>query len=396
MKTLKYAVIAVIGFFLFAACQKEFNLDGELFGDKAAGSLKDTSGNCLPVTIAGTYLADSALTDSNNVIVQINFSRPGNYTISTDSSNGFSFRGSGFVKDSGMQSISLKGTGKPVLAQQTNFSVVFDSSVCTFSIPVLSDTANGTNAVFTLAGSPNTCANFTVSGVFEAGKTLDSTNNVSVMVESITTPGKVTINTLPVNGMTFSFQGVFPTTNPGIVALQGSGVPDSAGTFTIPVTAGGTSCSFTVTVDDSKPPSADSAWQFSVGTNFYHGFIDTALVHRDTSIGNATALSFYGSSFPGPDTLFQIDILLPGNTVRTGIYNTDSANADFFLYNTDTAKAPYFKAYTLVAPAVNIQVNIKTYDPATGIITGTFSGTAINDSGQKITVTEGKIYAKVG
>ena len=393
MKTLKYLIIVLTGVLLFAACQKEFSLENTVY--TAKGSLKDTADNCLPVIVRGNYIVDSTLTDSNNVVIQVNFSTPGSYNIYTDTSNGFSFQGSGVVNDSGMQNIILKGTGKPVLSQQTTFSVIFDTSICTFSIPVISDTSSETSAVYTLAGSPNTCANFDVEGIFEVGKALDSTNKVSLEV-NVTTPGNFSINTQQVNGMTFAFsQGNFVTTGSQVVVLQGSGTPDSTGTFTVPVTAGGSSCSFTVTVNNSNPPGADSGWQFSSGANFYHGFIDTALTHTDTSIGNATALSFYGSSYPGPDTLFRIDILLLGNTVKTGIYNTDSANAGFLLYNRDTTKTPYYRAYYTVSPAVNIQVNIETYDQATGIITGTFSGTAVNDSGEKVTVTGGKIYAKV-
>ncbi len=392
MKTIKYLAIVIAGLFLFAACQKELSFEK---GSVATGSLKDSSGNCLPVVPNGNYLVDSTLTDNNYVLIQVNFSAPGNYNISTDSSNGFSFQATGSVKDTGLQNIKLTGTGKPTLAQLTNFSVAFDSSICMFSIPVTGDSTGGETAVYTLAGSPNSCANVNVSGVYQEGSPLTISNEVSVQV-NVTAIGKYSILTTPTNGMTFSSQGTFPATGVQTITLQGLGTPDTAGTTTVSINAGGTSCSFTVTVNSSKPPGADTAWQFSVGTNFYHGFIDKAYTHKDTSIGNGTALSFYGSSFPGPDTAFQVDILLPDNTIRTGIYNTDSLQADFFLYKgTDTASPPYYKAFAKLTPPVNIQFDIKSYDPVTKIITVTFSGTALNAAGQEITVSGGKIYAKV-
>lgn len=390
MKTVKYLAVVMAGLFLFAACQKELSIER---GSLASGSLKDSLGNCLPAIPNGNYSADSTLSENNYVDIQVNFSAPGIYNISTDTSNGFSFQAAGSAKDTGLQNIRLTGTGKPVLAQLTNFTVAFDSSICMFSISVTGDSTGGTTAQYTLAGSPNACSNVNVSGTYQESAPLTIANEVSIQV-NVTTAGTYVISSTPTNGMTFSSQGSFAAPGVQTVTLQGSGTPDTAGTTTVPITAGGTSCSFTVTVNSAKPPGADTAWQFSVGTNFYHGFIDTAFTREVEDLG--TALSFYGSSYPGPDTAFQLDILLPGNTIETGTYNTDSANVDFYLYkSTDTTVAPYYQAHVEVTPPVNLKIEIKSYDPETKIVTVTFSGTAINAAGQEITVTGGKVYAKV-
>jgi len=140
MKALKYLVIVLGGFLLFVGCQKETSFENGLPLESATGSLKDTSGNCMTITPNGKYIKNAVLTDSNYVVVNVNFSTPGSYSISTDTSNGFSFQGSGIVADSGLQSIILKGTGTPVSLQMTNFAVTFDTSVCMFSINV-SDSA---------------------------------------------------------------------------------------------------------------------------------------------------------------------------------------------------------------------------------------------------------------
>jgi len=136
MKALKYLAIVLGAFFLFAACQKELSFENGLPVAPAAGSLKSLSGNCMPAAINGKYVKNTSLTDSNSVTVQVNITAPGSYIISTDTANGFSFHGSGVVADSGLQSIILKGTGTPAVAQQTNFTVSFDSTVCMFSINV--------------------------------------------------------------------------------------------------------------------------------------------------------------------------------------------------------------------------------------------------------------------
>lgn len=136
MKAVKYLAVVLVSFFLFAGCAKELSFENGVPLGSAAGTLKSISGNCLPVTINGNYVKDSALTDSNYVVVQVDFSATGKYKISTDTLNGFSFQDSGYALNTGLQSITLKGTGKPLFMQPTNFSVTFDSSVCMFSINV--------------------------------------------------------------------------------------------------------------------------------------------------------------------------------------------------------------------------------------------------------------------
>lgn len=394
MKAFKYSAIVIATFFLFAGCQKEFSLDDDgIFKNPAAGSLKNASGDCFPVTVKGNYLSDSVITDSNYVIVQVNFSSTGSYDISTDTSNGFSFHASGNTPGGGLQNIILKGTGKPILAQPTNFSVTFDTSVCTFSIAV-SDSAGGEKAVYSLAGSPGNCADFKVNGSYQEGTPLDTANKVSIQV-NVADTGRFSIYTDLTNGMTFTAQGSFSKTGLQTVTLQGSGTPATAGTNKVPINAGGTTCSFNVAVSSFKPPAPDSAWQFTEGRKFYHGFIDSAFTHIVPELDSATVLSFYGYSYTGTDTLFQLDILLEGTSIQTGTYNTDSANADFYLYNRDTSLAPVYEAYYTITPEVNIEIIISSYNRVTKIVRGTFSGTAVNASGQKVTITGGKIYAKL-
>ncbi|MEJ7685436.1 MAG: hypothetical protein WKG06_47860 [Segetibacter sp.] len=65
MKAVKYLAIVLAGIFLSAGCQKEFSIENGLPEGSAAGSLKDESGNCLPVATYGKYVKDSSLTDSN-------------------------------------------------------------------------------------------------------------------------------------------------------------------------------------------------------------------------------------------------------------------------------------------------------------------------------------------
>ncbi len=130
---------------LFFACQKEYSLElGKITNTLAEGSLYDTTpGNCLPSQVHGTYYTGVATGDTNYVTITVNVTAPGNYRIATDSANGFSFFDSGYFNTTGYDTIRLKAFGKPINVGLTDFTVVFDSSICGFTINVLDSTGTG-------------------------------------------------------------------------------------------------------------------------------------------------------------------------------------------------------------------------------------------------------------
>lgn len=393
MKIVKYLFIVLTGFFLFAACQKETSFERETL---ATGTLKDTAGNCPQIIINGKYSADSALTDSNFIVVPVNFSSTGSYNIFTDSSNGFSFQGSGSVKETGLHSIRLTGTGKPIVAEQTAFSVVFDSSICTFSVFVAAG-SGGKSAVYTLAGYPDNCSNANVQGVYIQSTALSSTNYVDAEV-NVDSVGDYSIVAGPTNGMTFVGQGTFTSIGTQTIRLQGSGTPDTPGSNNIPVSAGNSSCNFNVDVVEGTPitvgpNNADSAWQFSEGTNFYHGFFLDAF---DTTLADIGYVAeFEGLTSETKDTAFNFQIQFPGGSIQPGTYSTTASNVEFyFADNTDPSLEDIYAADS-DTPGSDIKIVISDYDPVTGIITGTFSGTAMSSSNMPLTITDGKFKAVV-
>ena len=127
-----------LGITLFiVACTKESSYESGLgIYSTAAGTLKDSLGNCQNITINGTYLVDTVMTDSNYVVVTANITTPGNYKIYTDTVNGFWFRDSAYILGTGTQTFKLKGYGKPILPLTSNFTVYFNTSYCLFSVPL--------------------------------------------------------------------------------------------------------------------------------------------------------------------------------------------------------------------------------------------------------------------
>jgi endonuclease G len=82
------------------------------------------------------------------------------------------------------------------------------------------------------------------------------TANEFVIVQvNITTPGKYSITTPVVYGMSFSDSGTFTSTGVQNVILKGSGTPTAGGILSFPITAGTSNCSFIVLVYDPSQTS---------------------------------------------------------------------------------------------------------------------------------------------
>ena len=141
-KLFSYLVIICCISFLFS-CNKEFSVEtGAL--TQAQGSLWDSTGNCLPETVHGTfYNGVTAGSDTAYVAVEVNVTQTGSYNITSDMQNGFQFFDSGFFSQTGINTIHLKPLGAAILPTPTTFTIGFDSTTCSFTVNVQDST--GTN-----------------------------------------------------------------------------------------------------------------------------------------------------------------------------------------------------------------------------------------------------------
>jgi hypothetical protein len=95
-------------------------------------------GNCLPVTVSGTYHAGTALDASNFVTLQVDVLTTGSYIIATDTQNGFSFSAAGSFTATGIQNIVMQATfTDPFIATTSTFTPQPNISTCRFSVTVL-------------------------------------------------------------------------------------------------------------------------------------------------------------------------------------------------------------------------------------------------------------------
>ena len=234
-----------LGLVVITGCQKELSFEGS--NTPAQGSLQsDVSGDCLPKTVNGIYEAAIALTPASNTItIQVNVAKAGLYNITTDTVNGYYFRGTGTFTAIGANTITLRSNGTPFAAGINNFVVSFDSTVCDIPVTVL-PAGSTTPAVYAFAATAGNCTGAVPNGTYTKDVALTTANTVTISV-NVNTIGTYSISTV-FQGMTFAASGIFAATGAQTVTLNGTGIPTIAGLNTIPLTAGTSTCSFPITV----------------------------------------------------------------------------------------------------------------------------------------------------
>ena len=252
MKFLKSFLIITATLFVALSCQKEYSLEDA--AGSATGTLqKDGFGDCLPSAVNGIYKVDSTLGLQNYIDVQVNVTTAGAYTISTDTINGFSFKGFGSFNATGMNTVRLRGSGKPIAAGLNLFKVKFGNTNCRIEVSVL---AAGTRvAAFTLSGAPGNCSGAVINGIYKQGVLLNFNNTVTLSI-NVTALGNYSIGTSSVNGMFFQTSGSFVTTGAQTITLDGQGTPTAAGNFNIAAGNTPNACTFSVAVSGATNTAA--------------------------------------------------------------------------------------------------------------------------------------------
>lgn len=257
-------VLAFLSVLIFS-CQKELSVEGGNVTPSDGILQADVTGTCTGMTLGGTYKKDTSLNASHYVDVTVMVNSAGGYSISTDTLNGYYFRGTGTFSATGTQVVRLNGSGKPLATGTNTFTVKYDSTQCEFTVTVVGGT--GGSAVFTLNGAPNACSGAVINGTYMVGTPLVSGTNTVVLNVNVTTVGTWSITTNTVNGVVFSGSGTFASTGAQTITLNGSGTPIAAGDFTISVTIGASTCTFILTCTgilpiDYFPRTANSNWSY--------------------------------------------------------------------------------------------------------------------------------------
>jgi hypothetical protein len=131
----------------------------------STGVLGDSSGNCKPVVLSGTYTQGVAMTAANTARVKVVVAVAGTYTISTNTVNGVTFSNSGTFTNTGSQDVILTATGNSSLAGKQVFTLHYGNSQCAFTVNFLPGVAasgdylpltSKSNWIFSLVGGTPT------------------------------------------------------------------------------------------------------------------------------------------------------------------------------------------------------------------------------------------------
>ena len=255
MKYLRILIVVLASAMFFSSCQKEFTIET----GTAKGSLKsDTTGDCMPVLLNGSYKKDTLLNSTNYADIQVNITQAGTYSIKSDTLNGYSFSATGAAV-TGINTIRLLGTGRPFAGGLNIFKIKFDSSICELNVIVTGSGGVGGTALFTLGTTPGTtltsCAGAVISGTYTQGVPANSSNTATVNV-NVTQLGTYTITTGLVNGVTFLGSGSFTTLGANTIILTANGMPTAAITGAYPLSSGTNNCSFNITYTAGVPPAS--------------------------------------------------------------------------------------------------------------------------------------------
>src|SRR5215216_2366715 len=99
-RTLSFGLIIIT--LITFSCKKERSLENSRV-ESADGSLQaDGTGECLPKTLQGAYVAGKAVGAANFLQVDVNVITVGSYTITTDTINGYYFSATGEFTNTGM------------------------------------------------------------------------------------------------------------------------------------------------------------------------------------------------------------------------------------------------------------------------------------------------------
>lgn len=373
MIKLKISSLLILLSVLFYSCEKEYSLEGNTRGGGGVvnGTFAFTGapGACNNVTISGSYQAGSPISNTSTVTIGVDVTAIGPYSITTNTNNGFSFSGSGTFTTTGVQTVTLAGSGTPLVAGSFDFSPGING--CSFTITVIS-TISGTS-VFTYVGAPGICANTNTAGVYTSGIALNSSNTVTIDV-NVTTAGTYSVITPTVNGITFYGTGTFAGTGNQTVSLTGSGTPAAAGNFSF--TPSNNGCAFSITV---APPgnTATSYLRCTIGG-----------IARDFSFGGVasiqpdpTTIDFGGAENSTPTSpFFQIG-LTKSPMLTIGTYGrftlTNTSTFCIIQYDDGVSAEPW--GVGVAGQTGGFDVVVTTY--TANLIEGTFSGTLYDNAG---------------
>src|SRR5438045_360674 len=96
---------------MLITCAKEYSFEGGKGG--AVFTFVGAPDECTQSVVSGNFYVDTGLNLNNTVALTVDVTTIGGYNITTNTIDGISFSASGDFSDTGIQKITLTGTGTP-------------------------------------------------------------------------------------------------------------------------------------------------------------------------------------------------------------------------------------------------------------------------------------------
>ena len=100
-----------------SSCSKEYSVEGAVIGAISGGtavySIASSDGSCSIPVVSGNYSTSRGLQANNTIVLQVKVTTIGTYVISTNIANGIQFTTGGNFTTTGLQTITMVGSGIP-------------------------------------------------------------------------------------------------------------------------------------------------------------------------------------------------------------------------------------------------------------------------------------------
>jgi len=262
---------------------------------------------------------------------------------------------------------------------------------------------NGDNpfAEGTLHDSAGNCLYNSVTGNFYTGIQLNANTNYLEVEVNITKPGSYYIATDLQNGFRFADSGYFQNAVDTIIHLLPVGVPGKAMQTIFTIKFNNEACNVYVNVKDSVITSSmdtmldlpnNNYWVFYDSTNlvYYNG----ALQGNFVAGGSSGILAVAGiEGYATSDTLFQMYFVLPGVSLTSlvpGDYTTGNGNFFKMVSVINNSQKIIFSADNTTQ-----KITVHLIDYTSGVLSGLFYGTAIDEFGNEVKISAGAFKVKM-
>jgi hypothetical protein len=252
----------------------------------------------------------------------------------------------------------------------------------------------------TLHDSAGDCLYNSVTGTFYSGIQPNTNNYLEVEV-NITKPGSYYITTDFQNGFRFADSGYFHNAIDTIIHLPPIGIPAKATQTFFTIQFNNETCNVYVNVKDSIVTSTtdtmpdvpdNNYWVFYDSTNYV--YYDGALQGHFVAGGSSGILAVAGiEGYTTSDTLFQMYFVLPGISLASlvpGDYTTGSGNFFKMVSVTNNTQKIIFSADNTAQ-----KITLHLIDYTSGVLSGLFYGTAVDEFGKEIKIYNGTFKVKI-